>query len=400
MNLILFTSKYPYGHGESFIETEIQVISKKFNKIYILPLANDGKSRNVPKNCQVIDLGFKYKRIEVLKNDFLFFLKILFVEIIVNGLSNLSYKSSFLLRCISKSYRLSFWLKKNNIKNPVFYSYWFDNWATILSILKIKNEIKKFYSRAHGFDLYDYRSESKSIPFRQLQLKNVGKVFCVSKDGFKYLSKKYPNFKSKFAVSYLGSIDYGLSSFVRCKETSILTISRIDQNKNLEKIISVFSKINKPIVWTHYGDGPMMNRIEELSKRLPSNVKIIFKGYIDHEKMLGEIKDSFFDVFLNVSNSEGLPVSIMESISFGIPVIATDVGGVSEIVCSQTGKLISKDFDVYLLLSIISNFKESKMASDFFRNSVRLYWEKHFNAISNYNTFVDEIINRDQDHEK
>ena len=47
-----------------------------------------------------------------------------------------------------------------------------------------------------------------------------------------------------------------------------------------------------------------------------------------------------FDLFVNMSLSEGIPVSIMEAISFGIPIIATNVGGNAEIVNDETGVLI------------------------------------------------------------
>lgn len=49
------------------------------------------------------------------------------------------------------------------------------------------------------------------------------------------------------------------------------------------------------------------------------------------------------DVFINLSTNEGVPVSIMEAISFDIPIVATDVGGTSEIVTDETGILVSSN---------------------------------------------------------
>jgi len=48
-------------------------------------------------------------------------------------------------------------------------------------------------------------------------------------------------------------------------------------------------------------------------------------------------------LFINTSSSEGIPVSMMEAQSFGIPILAMDVGGVREIVGPQTGRLLQQD---------------------------------------------------------
>ena len=48
--------------------------------------------------------------------------------------------------------------------------------------------------------------------------------------------------------------------------------------------------------------------------------------------MLDYYKNNIIDIFINLSASEGIPVSIMDAISFGIPCIATNVGGTGEIV--------------------------------------------------------------------
>ena len=58
-------------------------------------------------------------------------------------------------------------------------------------------------------------------------------------------------------------------------------------------------------------------------------------------------------MFINLSSSEGIPVSIMEAQSFGIPVIATNVGGSGEIVVSETGVLVDENrTEASVLLSL------------------------------------------------
>ncbi|MEG1497600.1 MAG: glycosyltransferase, partial [Clostridiales bacterium] len=91
--------------------------------------------------------------------------------------------------------------------------------------------------------------------------------------------------------------------------------------------------------------------------------------------------------------SEGIPVSIMEAISFGIPVIATDVGGVNEIVYNdQNGILLDKDFSDNQLIEAINKF--AFMPNDEYlkyRDNARNIWEKNYDAEKNYTEFLNEI---------
>lgn len=64
---------------------------------------------------------------------------------------------------------------------------------------------------------------------------------------------------------------------------------------------------------------------------------------LSHDQVMNYYKEHHFDVFINMSTNEGVPVSIMEAASFGIPIIATNVGGTSEIVQPSVGMLLSSN---------------------------------------------------------
>ena len=66
--LILFTSGFPFGNGESFLETEIDYLSKSFDKILIYcPKSTSNIIRTVPENCFVNTFTTKMSRIEKLR---------------------------------------------------------------------------------------------------------------------------------------------------------------------------------------------------------------------------------------------------------------------------------------------------------------------------------------------
>ena len=81
----------------------------------------------------------------------------------------------------------------------------------------------------------------------------------------------------------------------------------------------------------------------------------------------------------------------MEAISFGIPVMATDVGGCAEIACAQTGSILPKKFNCSDVAKQITEFKESSKNNETFRKGVRLFWEKHFEVSSNYTQFFKSL---------
>ena len=83
----------------------------------------------------------------------------------------------------------------------------------------------------------------------------------------------------------------------------------------------------------------------------------------------------------------------MEAMSFGIPVIATDVGGTSEIVRDgYNGKLLSKDFSIDELSKLILYFINMDEFSKYnYCNNARKTWELFFNAEKNYLRFYKEV---------
>ena len=92
------------------------------------------------------------------------------------------------------------------------------------------------------------------------------------------------------------------------------------------------------------------------------------------------------DSFINISSTEGLPVAIMEAISFNVPVIGTDVGGISEIVTPETGILLSSNPELSEILNALYKIRHAEL-------NPRSYWERNFNANANFPKFINEILN-------
>jgi glycosyltransferase involved in cell wall biosynthesis len=99
------------------------------------------------------------------------------------------------------------------------------------------------------------------------------------------------------------------------------------------------------------GDGPSKTALEALAARLNLADRVRFLGFLSENEIINELQHS--DLFVLPSFIEGLPVSAMEAMAIGVPVIATNIAGTGELVeHGKTGTLI-RPSDVMALAKAI-----------------------------------------------
>lgn len=403
--LCLFTNEFPYGNWEAYLETEVKYYDK-FDKVYIFALQlrkEHAKTiRKLPSNCIVIPVWYVsrwkylinsfrvlmdknlYKEINLLKKQ-----HCLDIKKIVDLFVFLS-RSNYEMRAILRT------LKPDDLKNAIFYSYRFEYQPYVAILLRKKLGFNnKIIARAHGYDLYEEYRPNKYIPCREILLDNINAVYPCSEDGTEYLQRKYSKYKNRIQVRYLGTCAHERSQFKKATTLRLVSCSNVVPVKRLDLIIDVLkyeTKVN--IKWTHFGDGILLNDVKKLAEQLPNNVITDFRGNVKNKDLMKIYERETFDLFINVSSSEGIPVSIMEAMSFGIPCIATDVGGTSEIVIDgYNGILLKNDFSNEQFLQALDWYLEmSNDSISALRRNVYLSWEKKYNAETNYIEFVKELL--------
>jgi len=391
--LYFFTSAYPYGTGETFIENEIELLSRQFEQVLIIPgrLAKDEKHRAIPANAKVMEVAS-------LVSEMSFSERIKFGQFIVNELvkhpivtETYRYRLAYFKQLFSRYINLKRYLKANEKENAVFYTFWFEDWATVLGLLKREKTILSFVSRAHGYDIYEERRADGFIPFRNLQLKWVDKIYCASKASMNYLHKRYPQFKTKILYAYLGVNDRGINPVSESDIFTIVSVSNIIPIKRVELVAEILSFLKIKIRWIHFGDGEGEKELRYKISTLPKNIKAVLMGRLSNQEVLDFYKTNSVDLIINVSETEGLPVSIMEAISFGIPAIATNAGGTSEIINQQTGVLLDIDFDPAKAAKKIELILMENARKESFRMGIKEFWKENFDAEKNYTGFVKRI---------
>ncbi len=394
----MVTQNFPSGKSEVYLEREVDFFAKKYREVHIYPInIVEGEHRKLPSNVYIHPLiskrSGKVNSSVIFKNVFLI-AKILWLEFIHTTtktffITHLKTFLSELVQCIELSEQF---VKEPELQggNNSFYSVWMDEGALMFAILKDRKKIPDFVFRLHGYDLYDERRTGNYMPFRYYNFQQAKKIFSVSKAGKEYLVKKNV-FPEKLVVNYSGLYDKGENPFDKNTFT-IISVSNIIPLKRIDKIIEILRHIDFSVTWIHFGEGSSKEGLIAAAKTLPANINWKFNGQTSQEELNKFYSTNSINLFIHLSETEGLPLAIVEALSYGIPAIACDVGGVGEIVNAQTGILLPEQFDVQQVADKISNFKAGSMNEMEFRKGVRAFWKANFDAEKNYDFFYKEII--------
>lgn len=399
--MILITNSFPYSPGEEFLETELKYLST-FN-LTIMPI-------NKKNECRLLDHAIyvenylieNINRTNYYKNLMLpriVFSKLFWKEIFINNILDIKR----LRLCVSSHIQYIIYIKifntyfqnNKNLENTIIYTYWNNEATYALQTLKNKYGYK-LISRIHGGDLYQERRPSKYMPLKKQFTKNIDKVYTITQSANIYLHNIYSFDHEVLELSRLGVDNYNIISLPSKRNMlHLVSCSFLVQVKQIDKIIEALQDISKNMphidyTWTHIGDGELHEKLLEMANNKLGNLENVhftFLGSLDNQKVYQFYKNSNVDVFINVSESEGVPVSIMEAMSCHIPIIAPNIGGISDMVINNyNGFLLSSKSEVNEIVMVLKNvdFYKKKMIRE---NSYGVYLEK-FNAEKNYKSFI------------
>lgn len=263
----------------------------------------------------------------------------------------------------------------------VFYSYWLYETAYAAMRLAQRFSGSRVVSRCHGFDLYEQRHPGGYLPFREALLCRLDAVCPISEDGadrLRHLTGRADC--AEIIVHRLGSVDQGTGPVPRGQRCTLVSCSHLVKVKRVDRILTALCGATEEISWYHFGDGEQMEELSRMVKALPDCVDAHLMGAYPRERLMEFYRTHPLDVFLNVSDSEGVPVAMMEALSFGIPVIAPDVGGIREIVeHGRNGVLLRENFEgddiLRAIRFVLDDTRKEKM-----RRAAREIWEERYRA--------------------
>lgn len=405
--LLLFANAFPFGSWEPYLETELPYLTE-FDEVRIFSLSVREDQARVRRPVQhphatVHPLRFRSRLFYLIAAVRVLLDVELYREVGVlwkqRRLSpgRLVQLFVFLSRCHHEARAITTMVRKENLvaadADVVLYSYRlaYQPYLSEIVARSLAPRRSVRVARAHRADLYEELAPNGYIPMRKRTLESLDEIILIAKHGYDYLSSRFPEAAERMRISYLGSVDRGVGPLPADRGTlRILTCSNVVPVKRLDRLVDALALISDiSISWTHFGDGPLMEDLRERAKPLPKNVEAHLPGAVTNVALLEHYATAPYHVLVNVSESEGIPVSMMEANSFGIPIIATDVGGVGEIVeTGVNGILLPSEPSSEELANAIRRVSEmTDEAYVALRQGARSAWQTRFDAATNYPRF-------------
>lgn len=250
--------------------------------------------------------------------------------------------------------------------------------AGVIGRIAAKGNDAKVIFTVHGWAFTEGISRIKRAVYTFIEKKMVrytDKIICVSKydlqlaKNCKVISDEN---ESKAIVIYNGTLP-SKYEHVRVKFHSIpvLTmVARFDNQKNQELLLNSISRLDSPISLNLIGEGEKLAAMKQYANKLKISNQINFLGFKNN--VTDYLNNT--DVFILISNYEGLPISIIEAMSVGLPIIASDVGGVSELINNNGVVVKNNTADISKAIQyVLSNPSRLQQMS---RNSIELFYKK------------------------
>ena len=201
-----------------------------------------------------------------------------------------------------------------------------NEYSILLSEYGNNNAIKIAQEHQH------HRDNKKYIDNIKYGFNNIDYLFSLTTSLKKDYEKFFENNNKHTKVLIVPNIIYLPKKKASLKSNNLVTISRLNPIKKIEDMIVIFNGLkNKKSKLYIVGDGQEQAKLEKLVEDLDLSKRVIFTGYKNKEEMEEYILNS--KVFLLTSISEGLPMVLLESMSYGVPCIAFKTkSGVADII--------------------------------------------------------------------
>lgn len=404
--LVLLTDGFPYGIGEKpFISPEIDALHNKFD-LTIVSIAkrkwlNDLEHISpLPSNVNVVWCG-KKKLFAILAG-------IIRMPFTLEGRIEIkdiwresSSISTKLLRTLTST--LYYGLAENirvqmqdaslfdAIEDTLYYSFWFGRCAMALALEKKRDADLTFISRTHRYELFNHCAPFSRQPFQWFKNEQCAAVAFISQYCMEYFITTYDKERIHLKDYYLfrlGSITPGQAPDPSKSDPKIIvSCSHVIPRKRVNLIAQSLLDLNREdIVWVHFGDGPELQTVKSIVDNCVS--ECVFYGHVDSKAIQEFYSKNYVSCFITTSASEGCPVSVMEAMAYGVPVIGTNIDGIPEEI-DGNGILLADNPTISEICNAITEIvdmpREEYLA---LRNRSLELFEERFNLTKNLKSFV------------
>jgi glycosyltransferase involved in cell wall biosynthesis len=273
------------------------------------------------------------------------------ITLLDKGLKKLNLENEFYIHRINKPNikilgQLIFWFKSFlliiKLKPEIVLVEYISFLNSLISYLSKKIFKIPYILQGHGSDIYNI-SGMKKLILKYLS-KDASAVFVLTKDMENEVRKFYhgnvfiiPNGLDQKFLDNVSKNDL-MKSKIRTKlnlnqKLVLLFIGSLRTIKGVKYLINAIpqiKKFEKDVILLVVGNGPQKKELEMLVQNLNLNNNVRFFGKINRNHISPFY--SIADIFILPSLSEGFPTVLLEAMAFGIPIIATNINGINEII--------------------------------------------------------------------
>ncbi|MDB0025394.1 glycosyltransferase [Flavobacteriales bacterium] len=397
-------SLYGDNLNNHFFITEIEEFAQRYQVVYVFLRYGIGEPKHSEEihrlpNVTVLDLSVQRSARAWKPITFLLYLFRLLPWKKVFDVA--SMKAAIVNAAIG--WRTACQVPQSGLRSHFHLSFWGRS-PEFLVALKSMNPEYVVGTRLHSFDLYFSLATKLQLSTRLKALNALDFVAPISVHGANHLKAHGVTTLSR--VSYLGcranEFLFLFKEQRSAKKSSeclkIATIAKVAPVKRLDYTVDVLNRLGSRVVWHQYGrlsinekDTDHVNLVRnKVRKSNSKRRRLEMKGDVSNEELRKALIDEKYDFVLLLSESEGVPVSLMEALAADIRIVVTDTNGCSELVQNDIGCLIPVEASVAECahrieqwLDELSGTPHDGLALDF--------WKSRFDSAVLYDDFVEFV---------
>lgn len=259
---------------------------------------------------------------------------------------------------------------------------------------------KKVVLHFHASDLEDFywnRCNEKKRTIVKNIFKLADKTISLNNIMNKLLKDTF-NIDSSILYNF---INIERKSIYNINSKNILMISRLTEDKGVYEAINVMKNLREyGLKLILAGDSTEIDFVKQYTKDNNLDDCIVFTGWVDDREKVKLFADCFVSIL--PSHFEGIPMSLLESLSYGVPVIASNVGGIPEIISENEGYIHEVNNESELEECILKLYKNNEIKSTLSKNCIdkclSVFSEEHhvnrlieiYKLSSNFNLLLEE----------
>lgn len=240
-------------------------------------------------------------------------------------------------------------------------------------LLPRKSRIRRLYT-PHGTSFYEGSSLKSRLLYRPVEkwiCRGMNAVIAVNTEEYRQFKAWYPK-TAKYVHGIGVNTDavYMPKSDANEKRTAlqipadaflILSVGELNKNKNHETVIRAVAKMKaQNVYYLICGEGPLKNHLKEVCHALGVSERVILAGY---RRDIRGLLDAA-DLFVFPSFHEGLPVSLMEAMTSGLPVVCSKIRGNTDLIEDGRGGILCDPKDECAFKAAIEMLKENAVVRE------------------------------------